>query len=54
MAPENRAGGGLEVDQRGDSTRAINIRKKITQEISEKLGRRIELRGSGQPKKDKK
>jgi len=28
--------------------------KKFTREISERLGRRIELRGSGRPKKDKK
>jgi putative transposase len=28
--------------------------KKFTREISEKLGRRIELRGPGRPKKDKK
>ena len=37
----------------GDSTGAIGIRQELYREISERLGRRIELRGPGRPRKDK-
>ena len=44
----------MEVDQRGDSTGQSTVCKKFAREISEKLGRMIELRGPGRPKKNKK